>query len=122
MRATGSSRKLEALNILEAKDVSKAPGIVHARHSLLEDASYDWNTNLVGQAQDKNRDYFAVRFSREHAVTTVVFLDSSFERVLYWEGGQEAALSPKTRDGWKQFVSRYFLDAVPARKPPAKSK
>ena len=116
---TGRSINLEGFDIVETKDVSKAPGVLHARHSLLQDASFDWNAPPGGLHEYGTRDLFAVRFSHQDAVTTILFIDSSFERIFHAENGEEVTLSPKARDGWKLFIRRYFpSDASPA---PAKS-
>ncbi|MGI8978055.1 MAG: hypothetical protein ACR2FY_02400 [Pirellulaceae bacterium] len=105
---TGRIINLEGFDIVETKDVSKAPGVLHARHSLLQDASFDWTADLGEPHDYGKRDHFAVRFSHQKAVTTILFIDSSFERIVRAENGDKVTLSPKARDGWKLFIRRYF--------------
>src|SRR5262245_53603185 len=69
---------LEGFDLLETKDISQAQGLIHARHSLLQDASFDWSGNRTRPAQfESNKDVFAVRFSRQDVATTIVFVDLS---------------------------------------------
>jgi hypothetical protein len=111
-KGRGQFLNLEAFDVAETKDISKAPGVVHARHSLLEDASFDWKANLVGHSEyESDTDFFAVRFSHPQAVTTIVFLDSDSTQIFRAESGDEVALSPKTAAGWTTFLRRYFPEA-----------
>jgi hypothetical protein len=115
---------LEGFDLIETKDISQAQGLIHARHSLLQDASFDWNANLVGHMAFEPKDVFAVRFTRQDVITTIVFIDLSGGRIFHSESGREIILNPKTRSGWETFISRYFPDEAPksSQAPPAKAK
>ena len=86
---------------VKAADVTGARGLVHARHSLLEDASFDWET----PATDGNYS-LAVRF-RDAAGTTTVALDWSGGQVAHVESGQERKAATKIVAGWKTFAQRH---------------
>ena len=110
---------LEAFDIVETKDISRAQGLLHARHSLLQDASFDWRANLVGHSPFEPRDFFAVRFSRQDVTTTIVFMNMTGGRIFHSESGREIDLNAKTRDGWKLFIRRYFPDDASLAPAPA---
>ena len=83
-------------------DVTGARGLVHARHSLLEDASFDWGTPAV-----EISDYaLAVRFRGDGGTTTVAF-DFAHEQVVCVESGHAAKVAPKIAAGWKTFAQRH---------------
>src|SRR5262245_39105325 len=50
-------------------DISKAPGLINARASLLSDASYDWKASAPAQQSP----LFSVRFSRGENSVVVTF-------------------------------------------------
>ncbi|MBC7856776.1 MAG: hypothetical protein IAF94_25380 [Pirellulaceae bacterium] len=101
---------LEAFDIVESKDISQAQGLLHARYSLLQDASFDWEANPLGHSQLEPKDVLAVRFSRHDVTTTIVFMDMTVGRMFHSESGRENVLNAKTRAGWKIFIRRYFPD------------
>jgi len=104
--------------IVETKDISGAQGLIHARHSLLQDASFDWSEKPAGLSHfETKKDVFAVRFTRQDFTTTIVFIDLPSGRIFHSESDREIILNPKTRSGWKLFISRYF----PGDAPPAKA-
>jgi hypothetical protein len=107
--------------IVETKDISGAQGLIHARHSLLQDASFDWSAKAAGLSQfPTKQDVFAVRFTRQDVITTIVFIDLPGGWIFHPESGREIILNPKTRSGWKLFISRYFPGDAP-QAPPAKA-
>lgn len=98
------------LDVQETKNVTGEHGLVHARHSLLEDASFQWDKKVV-TTEGLNWKY-AVRFQKESKVATVLLdLDSSVAGSL--EEARAIPLSPKTAAGWRLFISRYFPEEVP---------
>ena len=114
------SKDAFSLDVQETKDVTGEHGLVHARHSLLEDASFQWDQKVVTMI-GPNWNY-AVRFQHE-SKESIVMLDLNSGVIGSWEENRSIPLSPKTAAGWKQFISRYFPDEVPkSSKVPAKSK
>jgi len=104
--------------IVETKDISQAQGLIHARNSLLQDASFDWSAKPAGLSHfETKKDVFAVRFTRQDVVTTIVFTDLLGGWIIHSESAREIILNPKTCSGWKLFISRYF----PGDAPPAKA-
>ena len=64
----------EANRVPEPLDISRAPGLIHFRRSLLEDANFDWAARDAAVA-DGDWD-FAVRFSgNEKTITVLLDLD-----------------------------------------------
>jgi hypothetical protein len=107
-------------DVQETKDVTGEHGLVHARHSLLEDASFQWNKKAVTMIGPDWK--YAVRFQHESKESTVM-LDLNSGVIGSWEENRAIPLSPKTAAGWKQFISRYFPDEAPKpSKESAKSK
>lgn len=103
--------------IVETKDISGAQGLIHARHSLLQDASFDWSAKPAGLSHfETKKDAFAVRFTRQEVATTIVFIDLPSGWIFHSESGREIILNPKTRSGWQLFISRHFPEAAPPAK------
>ena len=81
-------------------DISSAPGLLNARTSLLNDASYDWSKKTINEPQD------AVRFRRgEQSVT--LFFDFEHGSIQFSPGDKTVQLSRKTADGWRDYVNRH---------------
>ena len=79
-----SNRRLETLDIgqrrlavIQRVEISQVPGLVHARHALIEDASFDWSTTRL---PDQPNWQFALRFLRKKQQVTVAF-DTNCNRV-----------------------------------------
>ena len=88
-------------------DISKAPGLLNARASLLSDASYVWDA--AGSAQQSP--LFSVRFRRGERSVEVTF---DFEnRTISNSATQRVALlNPKTAEGWRSYLARQMKPAV----------
>src|SRR5687768_9637678 len=69
---TGSSTTGETFDAGAATDISRAPGLLHFRRSLLQDANFDWNSENEAAVSDRDWDY-AVRFSDEVGSVVVLF-------------------------------------------------
>src|SRR5262245_25534058 len=82
-------------------DISKTPGLINARASLLSDASYDWSAAAPAQQSPP----FSVRFSRGERSVVVTF-DFESRTVTSSSTQRTAALRPKTADGWRQYLAR----------------
>jgi hypothetical protein len=82
-------------------DISKAPGLINARASLLSDASYDWS----GAAPVQQPPLFSVRFSRGDKSAVVTF-DFENRTITNSATQRTATLRPKTADGWRQYLAR----------------
>ena len=57
-----------------AVDISHAPGVLHFRRSLLQDANFDWDAENDTAMSDNDWDY-AARFSDEEGNNVVVLFD-----------------------------------------------
>jgi len=82
-------------------DVSKSPGLLNARTSLLNDASYRWEVETIFPPLDSP----AVRFSDARRSVTIRFCfpagsihTSSTDRAM--------ALNGKTAKGWQKYIQR----------------
>jgi hypothetical protein len=64
------------LRVLESRDVSRARGLVHLRHALLDDRSFDW----LGRPADLGNVEYILTFEQD-AARLVVFLSDDFERM-----------------------------------------
>jgi hypothetical protein len=70
-------------------DVSRAPGFLHLRHSLLSDYSFDWSDSASGK-----RDWrYALRFADKERTATVLF-SGDFHYALLVETGAAASIQP----------------------------
>ena len=86
------------------KDVSRAGGMVHARHALLVDASFDWEAPRDENLAARTRWEYALRFS-EAGQTATVALDLSSGRARLLERGKEASIAP-IADGMRKFIEQ----------------
>ena len=90
-------------SVLESKDVSKAPGLLHARNALLEDASFKREHPSGADPLYK----FAVRFSEGEKQTTL-FLDPDTRQIRSDRNPANGELVPKVAEGWRKAFERYF--------------
>ena len=88
--------------IVATADVTGARGLVHARHSLLEDASYAWTEHGADQARYE----LAVRFRNDAGTTTAAF-DFTRPQIAHVESGRNQRAAAKIVAGWKQFAQRH---------------
>jgi hypothetical protein len=96
----------------ESIDISSAPGLLHARTSLLSDASYDWS------APDPRLEspQFSVRFSRGRSHVVVTF-DFENRTIRSSSTGRTAKLIQKTSEGWQAYLARQVEQAAPVTLP-----
>lgn len=99
--------------VAESKDVSKAPGLLHARNALLEDASFEREHPSAADPLYK----FAVRFSDGEKQTTL-FLDPDTRQIRSDRQSANGELVPKVAEGWRKAFERYFAN-VPMQPPGA---
>lgn len=108
-----SSERVERLivdgtpyQILSRRNISQARGLVHARHALTEDASYDW-TQPGGSAGSDNTDSWrlAVRFQEDEQTATLL-IDPTSHRVRLLEGKREATAISRILAGWEKLAER----------------
>jgi hypothetical protein len=87
-------------------DISKAPGLVHARTSLLMDSSYSGGIKMTA------RGYYTeiVRFADDDGEVFLAFTET--EGDLHFVSEVTAMrLIPKTANGWWQFIERHVKNA-----------
>ena len=94
-----------------AIDISKAPGLLNARTSLLSDASYDWSTTQPPQQSP----LFSVRFSRGGKSVVVTF-DFENQTINNSATEQTVTMNPKTADGWRKYLAR-IVEGQKAQSP-----
>ena len=89
-----------------AIDLSRAPGLINARASLLSDASYDWSAQDLRQQSP----LFSVRFRRGEQAIVITF---DFEnRTIHASTTQKTArLDHKTSTGWQSYLARHTASA-----------
>jgi hypothetical protein len=82
-------------------DLSKAPGLINARASLLSDASYDWTAADVPFDSPQ----YAVQFRRGERAVTVTF-DLADQAMKVSSTGRVVRLVKKTADGWRSYLAK----------------
>jgi len=83
---TGKPRK-----IVQHMNITKAAGLIHARHQLLQDGAFNWEQPRP--AGCKPQWNMAIRFVRGQEVATVV-LDFHCQRALLLERNEEVGMQP----------------------------
>ncbi len=94
-------------------DISKAPGLINARASLLSDASYDWSA----AAPTQQSPLFSVRFSRGEKSAIVTF-DFENQTISNAATQRTVTIKPKTADGWRKYLARMIEAQRPQSAPP----
>ena len=89
------------LVITRRTDISKAAGLVHLRHALLQNASYDWQV----PADRSGSWQFALRFVDGQHLSTLLF-DLDHQCVLNLERGQMAVLGAKINQGLRDYSAK----------------
>jgi hypothetical protein len=84
-------------------DLSRSPGLLNARASLLDDASYQWNTAPSASESGRIR---VVRFASGHREVQIHF-DFGNRTISVGQSGREATLVQKTATGWEEFLKRH---------------
>ena len=93
--SAGESR----LAVAERFDVSRAPGLIHLRHSLINDKSFSWSASL----DDCRPSWpYALRFSRDGRSATLL-LDFDCRQALLAERNARASIEPMAK-GVETFV------------------
>ncbi|MCI0361679.1 MAG: hypothetical protein L0211_24610 [Planctomycetaceae bacterium] len=84
--------------------ISQAQGLIHARTSLVDDASFRWDA-ASGDCAGEVRN--AIRFTDDanNSRSTLAF-DFGCQRMWYAERQKSAALIPKVAQGWQSFLTR----------------
>ena len=94
------------LTVLSERDVTKARGLIHARHALTEDISFAWDEPVGGADPVWT---VALRFSDVETSTTVVFSDNC-ERVTRADSGRIVSSAPIAKA-----ISTFLDEHQPAR-------
>ena len=94
------------LNILREIDLSKANGLVNARHPFSDDASYRWDASTPTDSPPANYT-IAVRFTRQQKTATILF-DFENQRLMNGETHASVAMVPKISDGWQKVAHRHL--------------
>lgn len=90
-------------------DISKAPGLLNARTSLLDDASFRW---AVPPATGATNNQQRLRFARGDREVTLL-LDFENRTITVEKDGRAATLDEKTSHGWQRFIGRHEKGKVP---------
>lgn len=96
----------QEVRITRRTSITRRPGLVHARHALIQDSSYDWSPQPEDRAAP-NWD-FALRFRDASGQVTLAF-DTGRRSVLLIEDGTSARMTPVI-----ERLHKYVQD-IPAR-------
>ena len=94
-----------------SRDISGAPGLIHARTSLLQDHSFRWAAEDSRKAPlrpEATRCTHAVRFTKDGEGAVTILFDFRENRLYYIEKQESILLAPKTISGWKTYIRRYI--------------
>ena len=81
-------------------DISQARGLVHLRHALVQDESYEWN--VPPASADEFAWRHALRLERGDSRAVIAF-DLDRQRAALAGSEQAVALSPRLANGLKTF-------------------
>lgn len=100
-------------SVLATQEAGQARGLIHARHALLDDASYEWEE----RADPSGTEYsLAVRFVGSGGATTAAF-DFAHRRIAHVESGREQNAAEKIVAGWRAFADRQMPEELRKKLP-----
>jgi hypothetical protein len=88
--------------VVRQVDLSQAKGLIHARHSVLDDNSFQWDRPSPASPPQVR---YAVRFSRQPESITLAF-DFASRQLYAIDRKRQATLIPKVAAGWQTFLER----------------
>jgi hypothetical protein len=99
-----------ARQLKNSKDVTGAPGLIHARTSLLQDHSFQWVEDDPQHSlrPEATRCTHAVRFAKDGEGAVTILFDFRENRLYCAETQKSILLAPKTLSGWKTYIRRYI--------------
>ncbi len=100
----------------EPIDLSRAPGLINARASLLSDASYVWDQTPPSTSSP----LYTVRFTEGTRTVDVTF-DFEGQTLTASSTHKTAVLKEKTAAGWRSYLTRHakIMPPEPARTGPS---
>jgi hypothetical protein len=78
--------------ITKKSDISQVPGLVHARHALVEDTSFVWQPSAGGEGEPRWQ--FALHFTDSEHTSTIVF-DTELGQIRLLDSERSAKLQPE---------------------------
>lgn len=99
--------------IVSSRQIDAMAGLVHVRHALISDASYEWE-NASRDSDPKWE--FGFRFTRDN-FSVVIAVDSSCDKICFVGKNRTLAVAEKIAKGLKQFFNRAF-ELVPSDAAP----
>ena len=93
----------QPLTVLERVEISRLPGLVHARHALIVDRNYDWLKKPSPQAANWN---LALHFRDGDVAATLVF--STQSRLACVAGGRQPVCVTEMLDRVVEFVTPHL--------------
>jgi hypothetical protein len=92
--------------VIRTIDISKAPGLIHARTALLDDASYQSHVDAAPQVFNR-----FVRFKDGDDQVVLVFSETRGRILIDGSFQDTMQLVEKTADGWLGFIDRNIKQA-----------
>ena len=91
----------------QAIDISKAPGLIHARHHLVHEKGFDWDKPRTDGCTPNWE--VAFRFTDDENVATIV-LDFACNRAYLVERKTEVGMKPIIADAIRKFLKDFDLE------------
>lgn len=98
-----------ARRIADLRDISSAPGLIHARHQLVQNEAFHWDQPRDPDCQPEWTT--ALRFQQGNQQTTVVF-DFRCRRAVLLDTETEADMSP-IAEAMESFLNSVATDVAP---------
>jgi hypothetical protein len=91
------------LRVYRSIDISRAPGLLHARGSLLDDASYRLEAGKIAPPSSSFTEVVRFADGNKELLLAITYPDGS---VLDISRGKSMQLVKKTAEGWRSFLKR----------------
>lgn len=89
---------------VETKEITTLPGLLHARHALIEDASFDWQPDPTNC---KPKWEYAITFRRNRLLVTIL-IDFNCRLIWCHRNKKTVRLDERILNGFKQFTVDVF--------------
>jgi len=93
------------IDVTRRLDISGAAGLIHLKHALLQDASYEWHASTDGSPTWRH----ALQFMDDQDRTTFL-IDLDQRQVMILERGRRAVLGTKINAGLKAYLAELTID------------
>lgn len=100
----------ETIQLGPPVDITKAPGLIHARHHLVHEKGFNWDAPREEGATPDWK--VALRFASDDQKAATILLDFASNRAYLLERNVEVGMRPIIADALKRFLVDFKIDVT----------